>query len=77
MSKKSGRPGRNPNIREVQLKGMVQSLSVTLEQLDKTNKILTSEASAVLEALWNGHQELVVTVDTLQERLAALEAQTE
>jgi hypothetical protein len=73
MSKKTSRPGKNPSLREVQLKGMLQALSVTAEQLDKTNKILTVEASAVLEALWNGHQELVVKVDELQGRLDAIE----
>lgn len=66
MTKKRGRPGKNPSIQEAQLKGMVQALSVTAEQLEKTNQILTTEASAVLEALWNGHQGLVSQVGGLQ-----------
>lgn len=77
MSKKTSRPGRNPSIREVQLKGMLQALSVTAEQLDSTNKVLTTEASAVLEALWNGHQELVVKVAELQNRIDTIEPMVE
>ena len=76
MTKKNGRPGRNPRIQEVQLKGMLQALSVTAEQLKKTNEVLTTEASAVLEALWNGHQELVAQVNVLREELAELKGET-
>jgi prefoldin subunit 5 len=72
MPKKNGRPGRNPRIQEVQLKGMLQALNVTAEQLEKTNQVLTNEAAHVLEALWNGHQELVAQVGALQERLDEL-----
>jgi hypothetical protein len=72
MTKKNGRPGRNPRIQEVQLKGMLQALNVTAEQLEKTNKVLSTEASAVLEALWNGHQALVAQVGEMQCRLDQL-----
>ncbi len=74
MAKKTrSRPANNPTLREVQLKGMVQALSATAEHLDTTNKLLTTEASAVLEAVWNGHQELSVKVEALEARLAVLE----
>lgn len=77
MTKKKGRPANNPTLREVQLKGMVQALSDMAEKLDATNKVLTTEASAVLEAVWNGHQELAVKVDQMQQRLDALDPPVE
>ena len=73
MGKKRSRPGNNPTLKEAQLKGMLQALSVTAEQLEKTNQVLTTEASTVLEVLWNGHQELVLKVEELLKRLEALE----
>ena len=48
-------------------------MQATAEQLDATNKILTKEASTVLEALWNGQQQLVVTVQDLVARVVELE----
>jgi len=72
MPKKNGRPGRNPSMQEMQLKGMLQALNVTTEQLEKTNRVLSTEASAVLEALWNGHQALVSQVGELQSKLEVL-----
>ncbi len=73
MPKKRSRPGNNPSLKEVQLKGMLQALSLTAEKLENTNKVLTTEAAAVLEVLWNGHQELVLKVEELCKRLKALE----
>jgi len=71
------RSGHNPTKTEVQLRGMLAGLQTTAQQLDATNKVLLGEASTVLEALWNGHQELVVTVQELTRRVNKLEGNEE
>lgn len=52
---------------------MLSTLQATAQQLSETNKILTNEASSVLEALWNGQQETVVQMTNIVERLNVLE----
>ena len=52
---------------------MLATLQATAQQLDETNKILTKEASTVLEALWNGQQELTVLVTDVIRRLGVAE----
>ena len=52
---------------------MLSTLQATAKQLDETNKILTKEASTVLEALWNGQQELTVLVTDVVRRLGIAE----
>ena len=70
---KKKRAGKNPTKTEVQLRGMVASLQQTAQQLDKANQTLLGEASTVMEALWDGHQELVVKFDELTKRVDKLE----
>jgi len=73
-SKKKSRAGRNPTSTEVQLRSLVTRLKEQAEKLQGAKEALEGEASSVLEALWNEHQELVVVVDTMDKRIARLEA---
>lgn len=71
------RSGHNPTKNEVQLRGALAGLQSMAQKLTETNKVLTGEASTILEALWNGHQELVVEVKELRERVSKLEGNEE
>ena len=52
---------------------MLTTLQATAQQLSEANKVLTTEASGVLEALWNGQQEMVIQMTNIVERLNVLE----
>ncbi len=56
---------------------MVVTLLLGLLAVWWRRKLLTTEASAVLEAIWNGHQELVTKVENLHKRLGVLEPEKE
>ena len=73
QQKKKKRSGKNPTKVEFQLRAMLLTAQSTISELDKTNKILSGEASAVLEALWNGYQELTLVATDIVRRVAALE----
>lgn len=71
--KNKKRAGRNPTKTELQLRGLLATAQATIGELEKTKQILNGEASAVLEALWNGHQELTIVVTDLVRRVSIVE----
>lgn len=67
------RAGRNPTKVQIKLQGLLATAQSRINDLEKLNQILNGEASAVLEALWNGHQELTIVVTDVIRRLQIIE----